>query len=172
MSGVGHTGPDDRELERIVAGYLRRKAPDLLGRKDEVKTDVRTRLWRHPPRDPTKYVTHARRVIEHVVSGYIKRKIEERERYSSLEALLEAGHKFVGPADDTPEGECIAEETLQILMRNFGALKEESKSILDLRIFEGLTEAQAAKKLGIGLSSAKMRYKRALKKLLAGIHGE
>lgn len=103
-------------------------------------------------------------VINHCTMNRRRRKLEQA--LVSLDEIAEgddAGTLSVAAAaeDDTPMGRLLARELKQVLEEVTAKLPTEYREVFLLREVEGLTNSEAAERLGLSLAAVKSRLHRA-----------
>jgi RNA polymerase sigma-70 factor (ECF subfamily) len=151
------------EFEKKLRSFVRRRIDD--GRTDDVVSDILLRLVQtreklEVARNPMAWVY---RVATNVIIDHHRK--FAREKTAMTTAALETQANGVAAADGPSE----AAELAQCLLPMIENLPKPHGEALRVTEIEGLTQAAAAKKLGLSVSGMKSRVQRARKQLKSAL---
>jgi len=147
-----------RELREPLAGLIARRVADPQDAED-VLQDVMLRIHRHSDElaDADRLAAWVHRIARNAIVDYYRRRAARPELPAGAVGDLE-------PRADAPLGESVSEalrqELAACLRPLVDRLPESQREALVLTEFEGLSQVEAARRLGISVSGAKTRVQR------------
>jgi RNA polymerase sigma-70 factor, ECF subfamily len=148
-----------RELREPLAGLIARRVADPQDAED-VLQDVMLRIHRHSDElaDADRLAAWVHRIARNAIVDHYRRRAARPELPAGAAGDLEPR------ADDTELGESasgtLRQELAACLRPLVDRLPESQREALVLTEFEGLSQVEAARRLGISVSGAKARVQR------------
>jgi RNA polymerase sigma-70 factor, ECF subfamily len=153
-----------RELRAPLAGFIARRVADPQDAED-VLQEVMLRIHRHGDElaSADRVAAWVYRIARNAIVDHYRRQAARPELPAGAVGDLEERDGSL----DEPASEALRRELAACLRPLVDQLPEKHREALVLTEFEGLTQAEAARRLGISVSGAKARVQRARAQLKA-----
>lgn len=169
MPDDGHGEPEGLDLDELYTSTyhdmvrLARQFVDDVESAQDVVHDAFLGLYRnrHNLESPANARAYLRTAVMNQARSALRRRRTAREH-------LAVAEPETAPGSDEPV--LLADEHAEVL-RHLDALPARMKEVLVLRYWEGLSEAEIAKTLGISTGTVKSQASRAMKKLTVSMRG-
>ena len=154
-----------RELRGPLAGFIARRVADPQDAED-VLQDVMLRIHRHSDdlASADRVAAWMHRIARNAIVDHYRRRAAQRELPAGAAGDLD--ERAAGSLDE-PTSEALRRELAACLRPLIDRLPDKHREALIMTELEGLTQIEAARRLGISVSGAKARVQRGRAQLKA-----
>lgn len=158
--------------ERIIAGMVRRMAPERKDTHDDLMQEVYIRIWRSVGqlRNPDAFRAWLQQIVTNLFYDELRKRPRNFQIVSMDEPVVndngsEMGTRDIVDASPQPEDRLLTSELSEVLVEAVSKISEEFRTAAVLRDVEGLSYEEISQITGTELGTVKSRISRARNKI-------